>query len=244
VANRTWDRAVEVAGRLGGEPVRLDDLPHHLVEVDMLLTSTGASAVILEHGDLASVVGERHGRELLVVDIAVPRDVDPAAGEIDGLTLLDMDDLREFAEVGIRERQREVTAVQVIVDAELDRYLDESTARSVAPLVASLRARGDLVRSGELQRLSARLGDLDDLLWERQGRATRFLILRLDDVDLTLARPDGDEKHIGGGAVSATLTGEPCELVLFLVGRRDHAVVEVTGDHRAVAEIRTGPLAI
>ncbi len=162
VANRTWDRAVEVAGRLGGEPVRLDDLPHHLVEVDMLLTSTGASAVILEHGDLASVVGERHGRELLVVDIAVPRDVDPAAGEIDGLTLLDMDDLREFAEVGIRERQREVTAVQVIVDAELDRYVDESTARSVAPLVASLRVRGDLVRSGELQRLSARLGDLDD----------------------------------------------------------------------------------
>ena len=162
VANRTWDRAVEVAGRLGGEPVRLDDLPHHLAEVDMLLTSTGASSVILEHGDLASVVGERHGRELLVVDIAVPRDVDPAAGEIDGLTLLDMDDLREFAEVGIRERQREVTAVQVIVDAELDRYVDESTARSVAPLVASLRARGDLVRSGELQRLSARLGDLDD----------------------------------------------------------------------------------
>jgi glutamyl-tRNA reductase len=162
VANRTWDRAVEVAGRLGGEPVRLDDLPHHLAEVDMLLTSTGASAVILEHGDLASVVGERHGRELLVVDIAVPRDVDPAAGEIDGLTLLDMDDLREFAEVGVRERQREVTAVQVIVDAELDRYVDESTARSVAPLVATLRARGDLVRSGELQRLSARLGDLDD----------------------------------------------------------------------------------
>ncbi|HIM85675.1 MAG TPA: TIGR03085 family protein [Acidimicrobiia bacterium] len=88
------------------------------------------------------------------------------------------------------------------------------------------------------------LGDLDDLLWERQGRATRFLVRRLSDVDLTLARPDGDEKHIGGGAVSATLTGEPCELVLFLVGRRDHAVVEVTGDHRAVAELRTGPLAL
>jgi glutamyl-tRNA reductase len=162
VANRTWDRAVEVAGRLGGEPVRLDDLPRHLAEVDVLLTSTGASAAILEHGDLASVVGERHGRELLVVDIAVPRDVDPAAGEIEGLTLLDMDDLREFADVGIRERQREVTAVQAIVDAELARYVDVSTARLVAPLVASLRARGDLVSSGELQRFSARLGNLDD----------------------------------------------------------------------------------
>ena len=171
VANRTWDRAVEVAGRLGGEPVRLDDLPHHLAEVDVLLTSTGASAVILEHGDLASIVSKRHGRELLVVDIAVPRDVDPAAGEIEGVTLLDMDDLREFAEVGIRERQREVTAVQAIVDSELERYVDESTARSVAPLVASLRARGDLVRSAELQRLSARLGELDD----RQREAVEAL---------------------------------------------------------------------
>jgi len=171
VANRTWDRAVEVAERLGGVPVRLDDLPHHLAEVDVLLTSTGASAVILEHGDLASVVGERHGRDLLVVDIAVPRDVDPAAGEIEGVTLLDMDDLREFAEVGIRERQREVTAVQAIVDSELDRYVNESTARSVAPLVASLRSRGDLVRSGELERLAARLRDLDD----RQREAVEAL---------------------------------------------------------------------
>ena len=171
VANRTWERAVDVAERLGGTAVRLDDLPRLLPEVDVLLTSTGASSVILEHGDLASVVGEREGRELLVVDIAVPRDVDPAAGEIDGLTLLDMDDLRAFADAGIRERQREVTAVQAIVDAELDRYVDESTARSVAPLVTSLRGRGEDVQKGELDRLAARLGDLD----ERQREAVEAL---------------------------------------------------------------------
>ena len=107
----------------------------------------------------------------MVVDIAVPRDVDPAAGEIDGLTLLDMDDLRAFAEAGIRERRREVTAVQAIVDVELDRYVDESTARLVAPLVASLRGRGDDVRRGELDRLATRLGDLDD----RQREAVEAL---------------------------------------------------------------------
>ena len=161
VANRTWERAVDVAERLGGTPVRLDDLPRHLATVDVLLTSTGASAVILEHGDLATVVGRRDGRNLLVVDIAVPRDVDPTAGEIDGVTLLDMDDLRAFAEAGIRERQRELTAVQAIVEAELDRYVAASTARSVAPLVSSLRNRGEEVRAGELERLAARLGDLD-----------------------------------------------------------------------------------
>lgn len=171
VANRTWERAVDVAKRLGGQPVRLDDLPRYLAEVDVLLTSTGASAVILEHGDLATVVGERNGRELLVVDIAVPRDVDPAAGEIDGVTLLDMDDLRDFAEAGIRERQREVAGVQAIVDIELDRYIDESTARSVAPLVTSLHARGEAVRTAELERLAGRLADLD----ERQREAVEAL---------------------------------------------------------------------
>ncbi|MEC9425761.1 MAG: glutamyl-tRNA reductase, partial [Actinomycetota bacterium] len=114
-----------------------------------------------EYGDLDDVVAERRGRDLLIVDIAVPRDVDPSAAELDGVTLLDMDDLRSFAEAGIRERRREIAAVQAIIDTELDRYVDESTARSVAPLVSSLRSRGEEVRVGELERLAARLGDLD-----------------------------------------------------------------------------------
>lgn len=162
VANRTWDRAVDVAARLGGTPVRLDELPTHLAEIDVLLTSTGASSVILEHGDLAAVVGHRNDRELLIVDIAVPRDVDPSASEINGVTLLDMDDLREFAEHGLKQRQREVTAVQAIIDTELDRYVDESTARSVGPLVASLRSRAAEVQTGELDRFSAKLANLDE----------------------------------------------------------------------------------
>ncbi len=162
VANRTWERAVDLAARLGGTPVRLDELPGHIAQVDVLLTSTGASSVILEHGDLDGIVGGRGGRQLLIVDIAVPRDVDPAAGDLDGVTLLDMDDLRQFAEVGIRERQREVTAVEAIVDVELNRYVDESTARLVAPLIRQLHDRASEVREGELERLAGRLGELDD----------------------------------------------------------------------------------
>jgi glutamyl-tRNA reductase len=162
VANRTWERAVEVATRLGGTAVRLDELPRHIAEVDVLLTSTGASSVILEHGDIDGIVGSRSGRDLLIVDIAVPRDVDPAAGDLDGVTLLDMDDLRAFADIGISERRREITAVEAIVDIELNRYVDESTARLVAPLIAQLHGRADEVRAGELERLTNRLGELDD----------------------------------------------------------------------------------
>ena len=162
VANRTWENAVQVAERLNGNPVKLEELPSHLTEIDVLLTSTGASSVILEHGDLHEVMRRRSNRELLIVDIAVPRDVDPASGEIDGVTLLDMDDLRTFVEEGIQARRREITSVQKIIDTELDRYVDESTARSVAPLVAGLRDRAAEVTENEFARFSSKLEKLDE----------------------------------------------------------------------------------
>ena len=162
VANRTWEKAVQVADRLQGKPVELNELPKYLAEIDVLLTSTGASSVILEHGDLNDVMRERSDRELLVVDIAVPRDVDPAAGEIDGLTLLDMDDLRAFAEEGIQARRREITGVQAIIDDELDSYADESTARSVAPLVAGLRDRATEITESEFSRFASKLEGMDE----------------------------------------------------------------------------------
>ena len=162
VANRTWENAVQVAERLNGTPVKLEELPSHLTEIDVLLTSTGASSVILEHGDLHEVMRRRSNRELLIVDIAVPRDVDPASGEIAGVTLLDMDDLRAFVEEGIQARRREITSVQKIIDTELDRYVDESTARSVAPLVAGLRDRAAEVTENEFARFSSKLEKLDE----------------------------------------------------------------------------------
>jgi len=162
VANRTWENAVQVADRLQGKPVELNELPKHLAEIDVLLTSTGASSVILEHGDLNDVMRERLDRELLIVDIAVPRDVDPAAGEIDGVTLLDMDDLRAFAEEGIQARRREITGVQAIIDDELDSYVDESTARSVAPLVVGLRDRVTGITESEFSRFASKLEGLDE----------------------------------------------------------------------------------
>ena len=162
VANRTWEKAVQVADRLQGKPVELNELPKYLAEIDVLLTSTGASSVILEHGDLNDVMRERSDRELLVVDIAVPRDVDPAAGEIAGVTLLDMDDLRAFAEEGIQARRREITGVQAIIDDELDSYADESTARSVAPLVAGLRDRATEITESEFSRFASKLEGMDE----------------------------------------------------------------------------------
>jgi glutamyl-tRNA reductase len=162
IANRTWEKAAEVAERLGGRAIRLADLDASLGEVDLLLTGTGASSMIIEYSDLARVMANRNGREILVVDVAVPRDVDPSAGEIPGVTILDMDDLRSFAEAGQAERRREVVLVQEMVDSELERFVSVSTAREVAPLVSLLHERAEEIRKAELERFASKLGDLDE----------------------------------------------------------------------------------
>jgi glutamyl-tRNA reductase len=114
---------------------------------------------MLEQADLVPVTAERD-RELLIVDIAVPRDIDPSAGELDGITLLDMDDLRMFADAGIEERQREVASVQHVIHDELERFVGVATAREVAPLIAALRDGADEVRVSELERYASRLAEL------------------------------------------------------------------------------------
>src|SRR5262245_29296253 len=163
VANRTWERAVELAAVGGGTPVRLADLGARLDEVDVLLTSTGSPALMLETADLEPVAARRGAeRPLLIVDVAVPRDVDPAVGTLEGITLLDMDDLRRFVDAGLDERRRAAAEVQRALDEELDRFVAVASAREVAPLVAALRGRAEEVRRAELDRFAARLAELDD----------------------------------------------------------------------------------
>ncbi|HVN52433.1 MAG TPA: hypothetical protein VMT43_13440, partial [Acidimicrobiales bacterium] len=159
--------------------VRLADLDRSLAEIDLLLTSTGASSLMLEHGDLARTMAARSGRPLLVVDVAVPRDIDPAAGNLEGVTLLDMDDLRSFAEVGQAERRREVAAVRRMVGDEVARYTAVSTAQEVAPLVAALHERGESIRSTELDRYRSRLAGLDDRQLEAVEALTRGIVGKL-----------------------------------------------------------------
>ena len=116
----------------------------------MLLTSTGATSIMLEHGDVEPVVDARAGRPLLIVDIAVPRDVDPAAGDPAGRHAARHGRPAGFAEAGVAERRREVDAVRAIVDDELERFHERAPPAQVAPLVAALRERAEPLRQAEL----------------------------------------------------------------------------------------------
>jgi len=179
VANRTWDRAKDLANRVGATAIHLDDLPRALRDVDLLLTSTGATSIIVEHGDIEPVVDARAGAPLLIVDIAVPRDVDAAAGTLPGVTLLDMDDLRAHAELGLAGRRREVAAVRAIVEDEVIRFQAQTTAREVAPLVAALRRKAEDLRVAELARQQGRLADLSPEQQAAVEAATKAALAKL-----------------------------------------------------------------
>jgi glutamyl-tRNA reductase len=179
VANRTPARAQELAARVGGEPVPLAELPDRLADADVLLTSTGSRVPVLEQADVGPIMAARPDRPLLVVDIAMPRDVDPGVGGVLGVTLLDMDDLRRFAAVGVAERRREVAAVEAILDEEIERYLWATSAREVAPMIVALRQRAEAVRAAELERFRGRYDDLDPRQLDLVEAVTKGLVAKL-----------------------------------------------------------------
>jgi glutamyl-tRNA reductase len=179
VANRTWTKAAALAKRFGGQPIELGGLPTALEQADLLLTSTGAPGVLLEAEDLQAVLPGRGGRPLLVVDIAVPRDVDPAVGRLSGVTLLNMDDLKAFVDAGMAERRREIGAVNEIIAEEVGRFVEVTAQREAAPLVAALRARAEELRQAELARYRGRLSGLDERQREAVEGVTRRVLAKL-----------------------------------------------------------------
>jgi glutamyl-tRNA reductase len=163
VANRTPSRGRALAERVGGRAVGLDDVPDVLVTADVLLSSTGADQILIERADVELVMQRRDGRALLVVDVAVPRDVDPGVAQVFGVTLLDIDALRALGEQSLQQRRAEIGRVREIITAELERYRIERSAREVVPLVTALRERIEELRQAELERIATRHADDGDL---------------------------------------------------------------------------------
>jgi glutamyl-tRNA reductase len=179
VANRTWSKATELAARCGGRAIEWHGLPTALAQADVLLASTSSPDVLLEASDMDGVLAAREGRPLLIVDIAVPRDVDPAVGSLPTVTLLDMDDVAAFASRAIEGRQQEVPRAKAIVAEEVDRYMDVAAQRHVAPLVARLYERAEDVRNAELARFQRRLAKLDPASAQAVEALTRGIVAKL-----------------------------------------------------------------
>lgn len=166
VLNRTPARARELAAAFDGVAAGLDELPRWLAEADLVITSTGASGLVVGRETLADAMQRRRHRPVFIVDIAVPRDVDPAAGALDGVFLYDIDDLQNVVQANLRERRREARKVERIIEEELERFRAWRASLQVVPIIRSLREKAALIQRAELEKAFARLPNLT--LRERQ----------------------------------------------------------------------------
>jgi glutamyl-tRNA reductase len=196
VANRRYDRAIGLAQRFGGTAVRFDDLPAQLGEADIVVSCTSSPHQIVGYDEMAVVTEQREGRPLLMIDIAVPRDIDPSVRELPGLTLYDMDDLQREAARNVSGREAEATRARTVVEEETARFAQWLGSLDVVPTIAALHERADEIVRQVLSENERRWVSLSDDDRERVETLARAVASRLlHEPTLRLKGSAGDESY-------------------------------------------------
>ncbi len=198
VANRRYDRAIGLAQRFGGKAVRFDDLPTEIVDADIVVGCTSSPHLIVGADELALVTEQRAGRPLLLIDIAVPRDIDPKVRELPGITLFDMDDLQRTVARNLDVQEAETSRARTVVEEELQRFDRWLSTLDVVPTIAALRERGEEVVRQVLRENEGRWESLSDADRERVELMARAVVSRLlHEPTARLKRPaDEDAAYI------------------------------------------------
>lgn len=173
VANRTRAKAVELALELGGHTIDFEDVPRALVDFDVVISATASSRYVLSGDAVAKAMERRDNRALCLIDIAVPRDIDPDSRKVKNVYLYDIDDLEAASLSGLKERQKSVAQVERIVGAETDKFMQWLGSLEVVPVVRALHEKAERIRQRELKKSLARL---DHLLPDDQARVEALTI--------------------------------------------------------------------
>jgi len=212
VWNRTYQRALDLAEVFRGEAVRPEELFKHVERADIIISSTGASNFILNKADGERIIHFRKNRPVFIIDIAVPRDVDPEINKVSNIFLYDIDDLRNVVDANLKQRQREAQFAEEIVRQEVESFVNSAKAIDLAPTIVSLRTHWESIRQQELARSRNHLGTLTNDQQVAIDNLTLTLLNKLlhgpiSELKTQSQNPDG-QAHI--------------ETIKRLLGLKDH----------------------
>jgi glutamyl-tRNA reductase len=162
VANRTYERAVELAERFEGTAIPYEDLYARMHDADIVISSTAAPGYVIGKQEVAGAMKGRRNRPLFLIDIALPRDIEPSVNDLSDVFLYDIDDLNGVVESNLEERMREARRAEVIIEEELGEFEAWLESMEVVPTVAAMRAKAEQIRQAELERALKRLGGLSE----------------------------------------------------------------------------------
>jgi len=179
VANRTYERATQLAARFNGQAIHFDQLYDTCDRADIVITSTGAPVAIFrrEHGE--RFLKARKNRPMFFIDIAVPRDVDPEMNRLDGIFVYDIDDLQQAVSSNVADRRKEAERAEAIISREVERFQARLQARDVAPTIVSLQDHLENIRRAELDRVRGRLGPLSPEQASAVDALTRGIVSKI-----------------------------------------------------------------
>jgi glutamyl-tRNA reductase len=195
VTTRRPERGRELAADLGGRALPFDRLASAISEADIVISSSAAPGYLIGRSELNGVA-KRNGRPLLLIDIAVPRDIDPAARKLPNVHLFDIDDLQALVEENLGARRREVAKADRIVDEGVAEFAEWLRHQGVVPTVAALRARAESLSDAELERTFKRLNGLTPQQRERVEAMTRSVVKRLLHDPITLLKGNDGERYV------------------------------------------------
>ena len=197
VTNRTRSRADEMAALVEGQVIDYESFPARLPEMDIVITSSRAPDYLLRKDDMRQVLRKRQNRPIFLIDIAVPRNIDPAVDELENIYLYDIDDLGREVEANRKARQKEAEQAEQIIEEEIERLFAKMRAREVAPVIVSLQAHLEELSKAEMDRVRGKLGALTPQQEEALAAYTRGLLNKIAHGPLTEIRraatqPEGD----------------------------------------------------
>jgi glutamyl-tRNA reductase len=225
VVGRTLDRAQALVQRWNAQATTFENIEAALEAADVLISSTSAPHIIITHKMVQEAMARRNDRPLVLIDIAVPRDIDPDAGNLPHVRLYDMDNLNAQLEHSLAERMAEVPQVQAIVEEEVSEFKEYMKSLEMIPIIADMRQQAEAIRQSVLEKSLSRMPDLTDTERERIEAMTRALVKKILDTPTQRLRAEAACPHAPEYAtVVRTLfglqhesglcgfSGEPCPL--------------------------------
>lgn len=161
VVNRTYDRGCELAKDFNGKAVRFEDLLKELVSTDIVICSTGASDYVLKKEQMQRIMKERRYNPVFLIDISVPRNIDPDINDLDNVYLYNIDDIQEVVDTNLLERKKEAEKAEKIIDEEIEKFIKWMSTLNSVPLIISIRQKAEAIKEEELEKFRHKFPNLD-----------------------------------------------------------------------------------
>ncbi|MVP00508.1 glutamyl-tRNA reductase [Paenibacillus lutrae] len=195
VLNRTYERALELAGKFDGRAYPMEQLEERLTEADIVISSTGSSDYVLTKKQLQSVLPKRKSRPLFMMDIAVPRDLDPEINDLADVFLYDIDNLEAIVDSHLKERQKEAVKIEAMIRDEIAAFDQWTKTLGVSPVIHALQAKANLVHQETMESLFKKLPDLEEREMKVIRKLTKSIVNQmLRDPILSIKEMAGEKK--------------------------------------------------